>query len=100
MDRQRPKEPRSALAQKDRETAISFPAVRPRTSALRPGTPRCSKRSPPPATSAVPKCVDGSARKSIHPRSPVKHGRRASNTIKDLAHQLCRTKRRVLLLRK
>ena len=50
MDRQRPKEPRSALAQKDRETAISFPAVRPRTSALRPGTPRCSKRSPPPAT--------------------------------------------------
>jgi hypothetical protein len=36
-DRQRPKERRGALTQKDRETAISFPAVRPRTSALRPG---------------------------------------------------------------
>jgi hypothetical protein len=60
VDRQRPKEPRSALAQKDKETAISFPAVRPRTSALRPGTPGCSKRSPTPATSAVPKARRGS----------------------------------------
>jgi hypothetical protein len=50
--RQRPKERRSPLAQKDRETAIPSPAVRPRTSAFRPRTPRCSKRSPTPATSA------------------------------------------------
>jgi hypothetical protein len=60
VDRQRPKEPRSALAQNDKETAITFPAVRPRTSALRPGTPRCSKRSPTPATSAVPTARRGS----------------------------------------
>jgi hypothetical protein len=51
VDRQRPKERRSPLAQKDRETAIPSPAVRPRTSAFRPGTPRCSKRAAP-ATSA------------------------------------------------
>ena len=44
--------PKSPLAQKDRETAIPSPAVRPRTSAFRPRTPRCSKRSPTPATSA------------------------------------------------
>ena len=51
----------------------------------------------------VPKCPGGSARKSGHPPSPVKHGRQASDSIyqKRLsALYLCRTRKRVLLLRK
>ena len=56
VDRQRPKERRAASrpGAEDKETAISVPAVRPKTSAVRPASARCSKHSPTLATKARP----------------------------------------------
>jgi hypothetical protein len=80
VDRQRPKERRSPLAQKDRKrrSRLRLCARERRRSARE----RRDARSVPPRPQApVSKCLGGSARKSTHPPSPVKHGRQASDSI-------------------